>query len=336
MTPSQFLPNPNELAQYFQLERVLGFALLVVVLYLAYRVAVRVINRNIRDVGRRHGLRKLASYLALLLGVLLGSTTFLGKIGSLGAVLGILAAGLAIAFRDSLANIGGWLYIISRQGFRTGDRIEIQGVRGDVIDVGVFKTTLVEVGNWVGGDQSTGRLVTIPNKFVFQEPLYNYTYGFQYIWDELKFLVTFESNWERAREILLEIARADNESIRRQAEQEMKRLEQQFAFKYGDLEPIVYGVVEESGVELSLRYLVDTRQRRTVRDRISREILSRFAKEPPIQFAYPTMRVFYPDVGRFEVGDRRGSAMEASSPGERGPGRSASPGQDPFAGGADD
>ena len=101
-----------------------------------------------------------------------------------------------------MTNLAGWVFIAIRKPFAVGDRIEIGDHTGDVIDMRLFQFTLVETGNWVDADQSTGRIIHIPNGWVFRQSTANYTAGFNFIWNEIPVTVTFESNWEKARDIL--------------------------------------------------------------------------------------------------------------------------------------
>ncbi len=132
------------------------------------------------------------------------------------------AAGLAIALQDPIVNLAGWLFIMLRKPFDVGDRIQIGDNRGDVIDLRIFQFTLMEVGNWVDADQSTGRVIHIPNGKIFREAQANYSKGFQYIWNEVPVLVTFESDWKKAKSILLEIANRHAEHLSRAAEEKLR------------------------------------------------------------------------------------------------------------------
>jgi small-conductance mechanosensitive channel len=145
---------------------------------------------------------KTSAYVAFALGVLVIVPLWFEGVKSASTFLGLLSAGLAIALRDPVVNLAGWAFILWRRPFEVGDRIQIGTHAGDVIDQRIFQFTLMEIGNWVGADQSTGRVVHIPNGKVFTEMLANYSKGFQYIWDEIPVLITFESNWEKAKGIL--------------------------------------------------------------------------------------------------------------------------------------
>ena len=116
-----------------------------------------------------------------------------------------MSAGVAIALKDPLTNIVGWFFILSRTPFAVGDRVQIGVHSGDVIDINFFKFTLMEIGHWGEGEQSSGRILHIPNGKVFIDTLANYSKGFKYIWNEVPVLVTFESDWKQAKKMLIEI-----------------------------------------------------------------------------------------------------------------------------------
>jgi small-conductance mechanosensitive channel len=169
--------------------------------------------------------------------------------------------------------------------------VEIGSVKGDVIDVRMFQTALLEVGNWVGAEQSTGRVVHIPNSSVFKEKVFNYTKGFEFIWNEIKITVTFESNWQKAKAIVLSQANPEIDKLKTKVQASIERMAQQYMIHYEKFTPIVYINVVGHGVELTLRYLTEVQKRRITQDRISRAILEDFARESDIHFAYPTYRI---------------------------------------------
>ena len=184
------------------------------------------------------------------------------------------------------------MFIIWRRPFALGDRIQIGPHAGDVIDVRLFQFTLNEIGNWVQADQSTGRIIHIPNGKVLTEVIANYSEGFQYIWNEIPVLVSFESDWEKAKQLLLEIVRRDSEEIARAAEHSVRETTRKFMIFYTNLTPTVYTSGHDSGVLLTLRYLCEPRQRRVTEQEIWEDILREFAKHDDIDLAYITRRGF--------------------------------------------
>lgn len=267
--------------------------IIIGLLWLVRTVAVYVINRRVKDVRARYSWRKTFTYVAIALGVFLVGRLWLTGIQSMATYLGLLSAGLAIALQGPLANLVGWFFILWRRPFEVGDRVQVGPHTGDVIDVRFFQFTVLELGNWVASDQSTGRVLHIPNGKVFSETVANYNRGFEYIWNEIPVLVTFESNWEQAKTLLQEIANRHAAHLSEDAARRVRQAAQHFAIIYTKLTPIVYTRVEASGVLLTIRYLAEPRLRRNTEHAIWEDILREFAHHPDIEFAYPTQRTYH-------------------------------------------
>lgn len=210
--------------------------------------------------------------------------------GSFITLLGLFSAGVALALKDILLNIAGWMYILLRQPFFIGDRIEIAGIKGDVIDQNIFKFRVIEIGNWVYAEQSTGRIIHIPNYKIFTEPLANYTLGFDYIWNEIRVLVPFESDWKKAKAIMYEVLSTFADDLSEDMQQQIKRTSRKYMVFFNNLNPIIYTDVTDSGVRLTMRFICKPKERRVIDEKIWEELLDRFESEPDVDFGYPTMR----------------------------------------------
>lgn len=287
----------RQIAEYLNLPDVFAekifFTLLAILLLTSLRILVSlIVSRKIEDDKRQYNIRKTVTYVyTILLLLAIGSIWFRG-IASLTTVVGLASAGLAVALHDTIANIAGFFFIESRKPFRVGDRIELGDTRGDVIDIRLFQFSVVEVGQWVDADQSTGRIIHLPNSLVMRLPLANYHIGFEYIWNEIPVLVTFESNWKKAKELLMAIGKENAEYLSKGAQSQIRRAARKYLIVAGALTPTVYTTVKDSGVMLSIRYLVDPRQRRGTEQKIWEDILEAFAKEPNIDLAYNTTRYY--------------------------------------------
>ncbi|MDA3812615.1 MAG: mechanosensitive ion channel [Candidatus Cloacimonetes bacterium] len=265
---------------------------LIIIIWLIKILIIKVINKNISDIKTQYHWRKLInSTVFIIILILVGRIWFKGA-QSLVTYLGLLSAGVAIALKDVLANLAGWLYIISRRPFNVGDRVQIGEFAGDVIDQSFFEFTLLEIGNWVHADQSTGRLIHIPNGKIFTQDLANYDKGFKYLWNEIEVVVTFESDWKKAKNILLDIANKKGEHITKRMENQIKRAAKKYMIYYKELKPIVYTSVVEHGVKLTIRHLCETRKRRGYTEALWEDILLEFAKNKNIDLAYPTTRFY--------------------------------------------
>ena len=267
------------------------FFLIALAIYLLGMLVISLINRQVRDLRRRHSARKITLYTTVMAILVLAIVFWLEAVASFAVAISIVGAGLVVALQDVIVCFAGWLLIIFKRPFSVGDRVEIGSVKGDVIDVRMFQTALLEVGNWVGAEQSTGRVVHIPNSSVFKEKVFNYTKGFEFVWNEVKVTITFESNWQKAKEIFLGHANPEIDKLKTQVQASIDRMAQQYMIHYEKFTPIVYVNIADYGIELSLRYLTEVRERRMTEDRISRAVLDDFSGEKDIQFAYPTYRI---------------------------------------------
>lgn len=274
----------------------LGGTLLVWVLYAVLRAfLVVIIHRRVGEVGRKYTLTKSVSYFLGFAVAILTLIIWFGNVTGWAAYLGILSAGLAIALQDPVTNLAGWVFLSIRKPFAVGDRIEIGEHRGDVIDMRLFQFTLVEIGNWVDADQSTGRIIHIPNGWVFKNSIANYTAGFNFIWNELPVTVTFESNWQKAKQLLVDIAAKHSILKDRDAQEQVRQAARKYLISFQYLTPIVWVSVADIGVTLTIRYICEPRRRRSSAGEVWEDVLAAFAAAEDIDFAYPTTR-FYNNV----------------------------------------
>jgi small-conductance mechanosensitive channel len=280
--------------------------------WLIHRLLLRTVDRRLDDPRARYQWSKSSGYVAFFVAVLFLGFIWVDAFGNLATFLGLLSAGLAIALKDLVANLAGWGFILLRHPFEVGDRIQVGDFRGDVVDIRLFQFTLLEIGNWVDADQSTGRVVHVPNSRVFTEPLANYTSQFAYIWHEVPVLLTFESDWRRAKRLLEEVATEHAAGVVKAAEQAVLHASRKYLIFYGTLTPKVYTTVKDSGVLLTLRFVCPVRQRRGLTERIWEGILDAFQKEQGIDLAYPTRRMY----ANFLEG-KEGARAEVPLPGTR-------------------
>ncbi|MCB0731005.1 MAG: mechanosensitive ion channel [Ignavibacteriae bacterium] len=256
------------------------------------RILKRIVFDKIDDLTLRYQWQKIIKYITVILAIMLLTKVWFGAFESIGTYFGLLSAGLAIALQDLLVNFAGWIFLLIRKPFSVGDRIEINNIIGDVIDVRIFQFSVIEIGNWVDADQSTGRIIHIPNGTVFKTSQANYTAGFEYIWNEVPVLVTFESDWRKAKEILTDVINKHAVHLTTEAERQIKEAAKKFLIFYSKLTPIVYTSVKDSGVMLTMRYICHVRKRRATDESIWEEVLDQFAKHDNIDFAYPTTRYY--------------------------------------------
>ena len=262
--------------------------------FIIRKIIMRVVRGQTTDALIIYRWEKTSTYVVFVVGFIVIGRIWFEGIQSIATYLGLLSAGIAIALKDPLTNVTGWLFILSRSPFVIGDRIQIGQHSGDVIDINFFKFTLMEVGRWGQGEQSSGRILHIPNGKIFIETLANYSKGFKYIWNEIEVLVTFESDWKKTKEILENVSKTHTAHISKAAKRTFKDITKLFLVYQPNFDPQVYTDVKDSGVMLTIRYLCNPRKRRETAQLIWEDILDKFSENKKIDFAYPTTR-FYDD-----------------------------------------
>ncbi len=290
--------------------RVIASLAVIAVIMILRGLVAWIIARRSEDVRFRYHARKVSAYVSAGLALLLLGRIWLTGFQDIGTFLGLVSAGLVFALKDLVASVAGWIYLLWRRPFEVGDRIQIGKHAGDVIDIRLFRFTLIEIGNWVEADQSTGRVILVPNSLLLIEVLANYSKGFQYIWNELPVMVTFESNWPKAKAILQKIIDDQSAHLSEAAMQSVRKAAQRAMIIYSTLTPKVWTSVAESGVLLTIRYLCDPRKRRGTAETIWEDILTEFGKCDDIDFAYPTTRRYM----NLEEGKRRTGGPGAPLP----------------------
>nr|WP_286670569.1 mechanosensitive ion channel domain-containing protein [Fodinibius salsisoli] len=266
-------------------------AAIILIIWALRLITVRIVNKRLPEAREQYKWRKNLTYISVFVGVFIIGRIWFEGLQSLATFLGLLSAGLAIALKDPVSDFAGWMFILWRKPFDVGDRIQLGDVKGDVIDIRIFKFTVLEIGNWVRSDQSTGRVVHLPNHQIFSDPLANYTSDFEFIWNELEVLLTFESDWEKAKELLQEVAEKHLEEFVKNADQQVQKAQKAYLIYYRHLTPIVYTDVQDSGICLTIRHLSNPRKRRSVTQAIWEDILRLLDEHEDIDLAYPTMRI---------------------------------------------
>ena len=276
------------------IEKIIVSLLIIFILWSIRYIVIRIVIHRTEDIRNRYIWQKTTKYITFILGIMLIARLWFEAMHDITTFLGLLSAGIAIALRDVIANIAGWVFLVWVRPLGTGDRIQIGSHAGDVIDISLFNITLMEIGNWVDSDQSTGRIIKIPNGLIFIEAVANYSKGFQYIWNEIPVLLTFESNWKKAKSILMDIVQKHAEHLSQKAAERVTEASLRFMIVYSKdkLTPIVYTSVRDCGVLLTIRYLCQPRRRRGTEQVIWEDILQAFSECDDIDFAYPTWRLY--------------------------------------------
>lgn len=288
----------NDISSYLSLKTHITenifLSLAIIILGIIIRwITVRILSKKLADAKEKYYWIRAAKYFISVLNIVLLIIIWGSEFQSLATFIGLISAALTIALKDLFINMAGWIFIITRKPFQLGDRIQVGDHLGDVIDLRVFQFTINEIGNWVDADQSTGRIIHIPNGVVFTQPQANFSQGFSHIWHEINVLITFESNWQKTKEILTDIVNKHASSLTSEAKNTLREASKKYMIIYNQLTPIVYSKVKDSGIQLSMRFLITPRRRRGAEQAMWEDILLTFAKHDDIDLAYPTQRIYY-------------------------------------------
>ncbi len=203
--------------------------------------------------------------------------------------LGLVTAGLAFALQRVVTAMAGYVLILRGTTFNVGDRIVMGGVRGDVIALGFLQTTIMEMGQpppvqnadpamWVKARQYTGRIVTVSNAKVFDEPVFNYTRELAYIWEEMTIPISYNDDWTAVERLLLDVVERHTVKISDLGEEAIKTLERRYVMQHSDMKPRVFVRMTDNWIELTVRFLAEDHGVRDLKDAISREILAGLKK----------------------------------------------------------
>lgn len=201
--------------------------------------------------------------------------------------VGLITAGLAFALQRVVTAIAGYLLILRGKTFNVGDRITMGGIRGDVIGLGFLQTVIMEMGQpvevqnadpamWVQARQYSGRIVSITNAKIFDEPVYNYTREFPFLWEEMHIPVQYSADRKHAEQIILDVVRQHTKRISELGEEALAELERRYFVKRSELEPRVFLRLTDNWIELAVRFVVEDHGIREVKNLIGRDILDRF------------------------------------------------------------
>jgi small-conductance mechanosensitive channel len=275
----------------------------IAVVYAIFQVLLTsLVFKQIRDDKTRYTVSRVSYILFIVILLIVLVIIWVPDPTSLIVALSVIGAGVAIALQDVFKNFVGGFIVIGTRLYEVGDRIEIGGETGDVIDIGIMTTSLLEIRGWIQGDQPTGRVTLVPNGKVISQPVHNYTKDHNFIWEELTIPITYGSDWERARDIILSIVKRETMDITKQAEKEINRLGEKYYFPPRMVEPSIYITLTSNWITFDVRYVTLVKERRILHNRLSTLILQELQREKEITIASETSTITV--VGQPERKDR--------------------------------
>src|SRR6202167_6046909 len=264
----------------------------ILIIHGTFRVLEETLPRRFGRSDARYKVRKLVVFSGYLSILIFLAFVFEDRLGRLSFALGVVGAGVAVALQDVLASFAGAFSIGFSKLYAVGDRVQIGKTRGDVIDIGLLRTTLLETGNWVSGDLYNGRIVRIPNSAVLKGSVFNYSQGFRFIWDEIKVLFATGSDCQFAREMLFRVAKEAIGEYLAEAQTSWKAISENYRSENPPLEPNVALVVDAGSLEFSVSYVVDYAKRIAMQDQLFTKIVEEVANSTVrLEWALPAFTV---------------------------------------------
>ncbi len=280
--------------------RIIAVVVGVAIVVALVRALSNSLNKYVRDNDTRYRIRKLISFAGYVAAILIITTVYSSRLTGLTVVFGVAGAGVAFALQEVIASVAGWIALTFSKWYSPGDRVQLGGIKGDVVDIGVLRTTLMEIGDWVNGDLYNGRIVRVANSFVFKEPVFNYSGEFPFLWDEIRIPIRYGSDRVLARRILEETTQSIVGAYAEHALESWEKMLRTYRLEAAQVKPMVTLIANDNWLEFTVRYVVDYRRRRITKDALFTEVLDRidatagavsFASATFELVAAPTMRV---------------------------------------------
>jgi small-conductance mechanosensitive channel len=275
------------------------------------RLLVALLNwwagRLVKDSQARYRTRKITSFISYIIIIIFVASVFKDRLGGLAIALGVAGAGIAFALQEVISSLAGWAAINFARFYSIGDRIQLGGIKGDVIDIGLLRTTLMELGEWVKSDLYTGRIVRIANSFVFKEPVFNYSTDFPFLWDEITVPVKYGSDYRLARQILEKVIHEVIDEYSRYAKTAWKDIVKKYYVDEAMIDPVVTFSFDSNWVEFTVRYITDYKLRRATKNRVFDLILEEIDRTGGrVQIGSTTIQLVDPDPFKVQLEGRGG------------------------------
>jgi small-conductance mechanosensitive channel len=225
-------------------------------------------NKKITDNATRYRVKKMISLVSYVLIIALIIITFTGKVQYFTVSIGLISAGIAFTLQEVILSTAGWVVIFSSNIYKPGDRIEMNGVKGDVIDIGITKTTLMEIGVWISGDNYSGRIVQVSNSYIFKGSVHNYSTDFPFVWDEINLPIKYGSDIVLTKELILIEAQKSLSTYAEFAKEHWQHMVKKYLIEDAIITPTLTLKLTDNWIEFNLRYIVDYKKRRATKNEL--------------------------------------------------------------------
>ncbi|MBT8280421.1 MAG: mechanosensitive ion channel family protein [Muriicola sp.] len=264
------------LGEHPTISLIIKYVVWVLFILVLIHLAKRTLKKNLPSTETRYKSQKIVETIGYFLLIILTISYFTGNIKDLTLAIGLLTAGITITLQELILSVAGSLFIFFVKVYQPGDRIEINGIKGDVIDINSMYTTMMEIGQWVSSDNYSGRIVKLSNAFVFKGPVYNYSQDFPFIWDELNLPVHYGSDVDLAKEKIIEVAREVLSDYVKNSVEKWSHVVKKYYIEDAVVEPTLAITLTDNWIEFNLRYIVDYKKRRVTKNKLHELIKKAF------------------------------------------------------------
>lgn len=247
---------------------------LFIAVYLVVRLLKNGVSRLAKDNSSKYKFSKMVTFIGYILFVLGIMFIFNTNFSGIGTALGVAGAGIAFALQEVIVSIAGYIAIFAGRFYKVGDRIKLGSVKGDVIDIGLLRTTLMEIGDWVNGDLYNGKMVRVANSFLFKDPVYNYSGDFPFLWDEMTVPIKTNGDYKYAKEVFEGILKEVVGEFSNASQKAWDKMTGEYSIENAKVQPMVTMVFDENWITFTLRYVVDFKMRRGTKSIISDKVLT--------------------------------------------------------------
>lgn len=259
-------------------ERLLIILVAVLIILMIVYYTKKAISTHVNDTDNKYKARKAATIFGYIVMISIALIVYSDKLGNIGIAFGLAGAGIAFSLQEVITSFIGWISIMITSQIRIGQRVRIGDVTGDIIDIGVLKTTFMEVGDWVDGDLYNGRITTLSNNFVFKTPIQNYSADYPFLWDEITVPIRLESNHKKAREVFLNVTNGVCGQFAKDSMTTWLKMKDKFRIENAQVDPMITLRFDENWITFTIRYVVDYRNRRNTKDKIFTKLLDEIEK----------------------------------------------------------
>lgn len=284
---------------------ILKYLFWVVMVLLTMKFLRKYLKKHLPDTSTSYKSQKAVEYFGYAFLIVLSITYFTGNVKDFTVAIGLFTAGIAITLQEIILSIAGSFYIFIMKVYSPGDRIEINKIKGDVIDIGSIYTTIMEIGEWVSSDNYSGRIVKLSNSFVFKGPIYNYSQYFPFIWDEFNIPIHYGSDTELAKTIVIQVARDILSKYTAKSKKEWQIVVQKYYIEDAQLDPTLAISLTDNWIQFNLRYIVDYKKRRSTKHLLQEMIHQEVQKTSgKVSIASTTMEIIKIPEIKLEAGSK--------------------------------